>query len=90
MAKVKTEKWSRKYTACKECRTTVIPHVARGLCKNCYAKEQGRKVEEKKPILIEDGGLEITLRLPAEALARIEEKAADKLADRIIDRMKGF
>jgi len=30
--------WSKKYSCCKNCSTTEVPHIARGLCKNCYNK----------------------------------------------------
>jgi len=32
----KQGKWSQHSTECKQCGTTLIPHVAQGLCKHCY------------------------------------------------------
>jgi len=35
--------WSRKHEKCIECGTTRVPHIARGLCKECYNKKLNLK-----------------------------------------------
>lgn len=37
-SKYVSKKWSKKYDQCVGCSTTLIPHRAKGYCKNCYAK----------------------------------------------------
>ncbi len=41
-------KWAKNYNKCKNCRTTKIPHNAKGLCRSCYhqiirKKDKGEK-----------------------------------------------
>lgn len=35
--------WSRNHSRCRDCGTAEIPHNARGLCRNCYARWYNKK-----------------------------------------------
>lgn len=39
----KTNKWSRKYDNCIECKTTKLKHEAYGLCRKCYSRKRRKK-----------------------------------------------
>jgi len=45
--KVSDKRWARNYDCCTQCLTTLKPHAAKGLCKECYAKLN--QPEEEKP-----------------------------------------
>ena len=42
---LKEKQWSRYYTSCKQCGTTAIPHVRRGLCEQCIGSFRGKRRE---------------------------------------------
>lgn len=47
------EKWSRNYSKCKNCGTTTIKHISKGLCSNCYTRlinssNRGEKIAENQ------------------------------------------
>ena len=93
------KRWARKYDACVECGATEIPHDAKGLCRNCYAREgirrrKNRGAPEPKqkaptvaPAKENNDKVIVGLSFGPEILDEIVEKASDKLADRLIKRM---
>lgn len=44
--KIKEERWSRYYDACRSCGSTVYPHVRRGLCEQCAGQYRGKIREQ--------------------------------------------
>lgn len=45
-SEVKEKQWSRYYTSCQQCGTTVIPHVRKGLCEQCIGSFRGGRREK--------------------------------------------
>lgn len=42
--------WSAGYNCCEVCKTTTIPHMAKGKCKTCYSREWYRAIAKEQPI----------------------------------------
>jgi len=55
----KSKRWSRYYVRCRRCKTTLIPHIRKGLCKKCYAEIRGRPFDREKLISEKDSKCEI-------------------------------
>ena len=96
------KRWARKYDACVKCGTTEGRHAGHGYCHNClkrkrYAESKGRAIPEAAPFPEtaptpvkpnNDGKVIVGLAFGPEILAEIIEKASDKLADKLIERMR--
>lgn len=42
------DNWARSFTKCKECETTEIPHVAKGLCRSCYHRKPKEELKQDR------------------------------------------
>jgi len=85
--------WSRQHSECVECQGVDSPHVASGLCKRCYNRNQQKNITEKKNTEVFLNGVHgadyVTCRVCGKPFETLSTNGHLKMHDMTVEEYRG-